>query len=416
MTPSHRSERVGISSIFGVHGAVAGTFAARIPAISEHLHLTPGMLGIALFMPAVGSLSLMPFTGRLIHRVGGRAATRLLLAAWCLALALPAMAPNLLVLCVVLALFGAMGGTTDIAMNAQGSSLEQRAGRSIMSSLHGMWSVGGFVAAGIAALAALAGVGAVTHLTVMALVLLAVGQGACTLLAPPAPGELTSVETPKLGLPSPAVLGIGAIAFCAVFGEIGGADWSAVYMRRVLHSANATAAVAYTVFALAMAASRLTGDRVVNRFGATRTVRWSALAGVVGGVLIVATRVEVVTVIGFGLLGVGVAVVVPLAFAAAGRIGGEGSAPDEAGAPAQAGASAQAGAPSQAGAGNAIAGVATIAYGAGLGAPAAIGGIATLTSLPVAFAVVTALVGIVAVTARRVSAKSARSAAVAATV
>ena len=91
--------------------------------------------------------------------------------------------------------------------------------------------------------------------------------------------------------------GVDGIARKKMFGEIAGSDWCAVYMRRVMHSANATAAATYTVFALAMATSRLTGDRVINRFGATRTVRWSALAGVVGGVLIVTVRSEPVVVL-----------------------------------------------------------------------------------------------------------------------
>jgi hypothetical protein len=71
---SFRVNRVAVGTIFAVHGAVGGTFATRIPAIAEHLHLTPGSLGIALFMPGIGSMALMPTTGRLIHALGSRAA------------------------------------------------------------------------------------------------------------------------------------------------------------------------------------------------------------------------------------------------------------------------------------------------------------------------------------------------------
>src|SRR5215467_4137998 len=235
-----RRQRWAIATIFAVHGAVAGTFATRIPAIAEHLHLGPGALGLALVMPAAGSLSMMPLTGRLIHRVGTRTATRLLIAVFCAALALPALAPSLPVLCLAMVCLGAAAGTSDIAMNAEGSALEQRMGTSIMSSLHGMWSVGGFVAAGIGTAAARADVDARLHLAAMALLLLMVGQIAGVALPADAvhgdgePAAGGDTERPRFGLPSGVVLVIGLVAFCAVFAEAAGADWAAVYMRDML--------------------------------------------------------------------------------------------------------------------------------------------------------------------------------------
>jgi MFS family permease len=393
-----RTQRIAVSGIFAVHGAVMGTFSTRIPAIAEHLHLSPGLLGAALFAPSVGSLSLMPFTGRLIHRLGGKAATHVLLGAWCVALVLPAFAPNLAALCVALFVFGASAGMADIAMNAEGVALDQRMGKSVMSSLHGMWSVGGFAAAGIGALAAHRDVGVHTHFAAMAIVLFVLGQFACRLLPPvpaaqPASAPVADAQTPRaprFGFPTGAVLVIALVAFCAVFAEVAGSDWCAVYLRDVLGAGHATAALGYGIFAFAMALCRLTGDRVVRRLGAATTVRFSAACGAVGGVLIVAAINDPVTMFGFGLMGVGIAVVVPLGFAAAGRIANHRTSGVE-GQDGGEGAGARTG--------NAIAGVATIAYGAGLAAPGAIGGIATLTSLRVSFILVTVLIAVVALAA-----------------
>src|SRR3954471_7480395 len=170
-----RQARVSVAAVFAVHGAVAGAFATRIPWIQEHLQASPGQLGLALLAPAVGSFLMMPIASRLIHRFGGRTSTRLLLALWCLALSLPALAPNLPVLFAVLLIFGAAGGMCDVAMNAQGVEVEQHLGRSIMSGLHGMWSVGTLVGAGLGALAAQSEIDARVHLTVMAVALLALG-------------------------------------------------------------------------------------------------------------------------------------------------------------------------------------------------------------------------------------------------
>jgi MFS family permease len=116
---------------------------------------------------------------------------------------------------------------------------------------------------------------------------------------------------------------------------------------------------------LAMTAGRLTGDWVVRRIGPVACVRYGGLTACAGGVLVLVSRAPVPAVVGFALVGIGVAVVVPLVFAAAGR--------------------------AEANPGHAIAAVATIAYGSGLAAPGIIGGIAHLFSLPVAFGVVTAL-------------------------
>jgi MFS family permease len=153
------------------------------------------------------------------------------------------------------------------------------------------------------------------------------------------------------------------------------ADWCAVYLRQVTNAGAGLAAASYTLFALTMAVGRISGDLVVRRFGAVRTVRASGVVAVLGGLLVVLARAPAAAMIGFALYGLGVAVVVPLTFAAAGHAG-----PHSA---------------------HAIAGVATVSYGAGLAAPAAVGGIASLTSLPGSFAVITALAAMISVGAGR---------------
>ncbi|MEU0294568.1 MFS transporter, partial [Streptomyces microflavus] len=170
---------------------------------------------------------------------------------------------------------------------------------------------------------------------------------------------------PRFTLPPRSALIIGAVGFCAVFAEGASLDWSAVYLRDILGSSDGVAAASTTAFALTMAVARLAGDRIVDRFGAVRTVRAGGVLATTGGLLVVFSPAPAAAMCGFGLLGLGVAVVVPLAFAAAGRSGPN---------------------PSQA-----IAGVATITYTSGLIAPSAIGSLAEATSLVVSFGVVTVL-------------------------
>ncbi|RKT54863.1 MFS transporter [Saccharothrix australiensis] len=359
-----RTARIAVAAVFCVHGAVLGSFATRVPWIQDHTAIGAGQLGLALAFPAIGSALAMPFAARIGHRFGARNALRGLLALWTLALVLPTLAPNLPTLCVALFAFGAASGMSDVTMNALGVEVERGLGRSIMSGLHGMWSVGALLGSAAGTLAAHLSVSAALHHPVAAVVLTAAGLAACQGVPDVRP-EQDEEPPPRFALPPKSALLIGAIGFCAVFAEGASLDWSAVYLRDILDTSPGLAAASTTGFTLTMVVARIAGDAVVNRFGAARTVRAGGLVAAAGGVLVVAAPQPLVAICGFGLLGLGIAVVVPLAFAAAGH--GQDN-------------------PSRA-----IAGVATITYTSGLVAPSLIGAIAQATSLSVSFMVVTAL-------------------------
>ncbi|MDV9191118.1 MFS transporter [Streptomyces sp. SR27] len=359
-----RRARFAVAAVFCVHGAVTGSFATRIPWIQEHAGVSAGQLGLALAFPALGASLAMPLAGAVSHRFGARTALRGLLALWTLALTLPSLAPNIWGLCGALFVYGATAGMSDVAMNALGVETENRLGRSIMSSLHGMWSAGALIGSAAGTVAAHLGGDARIHHLIAALVLTALGllfcQGVLDIHSTP-----DEEPPPRFSLPPKSALIIGAVGFCAVFAEGASLDWSAVYLRDELGGSAGVAAASTTAFALTMTVARLAGDRVVDRFGAVRTVRVGGAVATLGGVMVVLAPHAAVAMAGFGLIGLGVAVVVPLAFAAAGRSGPN---------------------PSQA-----IAGVATITYTSGLIAPSAIGGIADATSLVLSFGLVTLL-------------------------
>jgi len=370
-TPAKRAH-AAVAAVFAVHGAIAGSFATRIPWTQEHLTLSTGRLGFALAFAAVGASAAMPLAARISHRFGMRTALRGLVALYCLSLALPALAPGLPWLCAATFCFGASAGMTDVVMNAAGVEVEERLGRSVMSGLHGMWSVGTLLASVVGVAAAHADLDARVHLAVMGAVLVPAGLFACAGVPDVRPGAGSGagggavVEAPpRFALPPRSALAIGAIGFCGVFAEGASVDWSGVYLRDVVNASHAVAAASYTALACTMAAARLLGDPVVRRFGPVRTVRAGGVLATAGGLLVVTALSQPAVIAGFALIGVGIAVVVPLCFAAAGRSGP---------APAQA-----------------IAGVATITYTSGLVAPAAMGTIAQATSLTVSFGLVTLL-------------------------
>jgi MFS family permease len=368
--PSARRDRIAISLVFAVHGTVTGSYAARLPWIAEHVHATPGVLGAAMITPTVGALLAMPLTGRLVHRLGGRAAMRLLLMLWTAALAIPALMPDVGWLAAGLFGYGAAAGVADVLMNGQAVRIEQRAGKSIMAGLHGMWSVGGIVGALLGALCAGAGISALPEFLVAALVLTVIGLVATGLLPSDAHyagagGAEEQIRPPRFALPTKAVLGLGVVGFCAVFAEGSGTNWSAVYLTSVTHASAAVGAYCVTGFAATMALGRLTGDAVVRRFGPVWTVRFGGALAVLGAAAIVAARNPWLGIAGFAAMGLGIATGVPLCIAAAGRATKDSD--------------------------TAVAGISSITYASGLLAGPSVGALGSAVSLPFAFGLVALL-------------------------
>jgi predicted MFS family arabinose efflux permease len=346
-TPEVRSARRATAIVFAVHGCVTGSFAARVPWVAAHVGVDVGHLGLALLMPGIGATVAMPFTGRLAHRYSFRALVAATIVAWCGCLVLPSLPTSLALLCAVLLVFGGCAGVADMAMNAQGALVEKRFGRSVMSSFHGFWSAGVLTGSAASALASHGGLDTRVQFALTTAVLATVGALSARRLLDDDQAE-EEAAPPAFALPTRPVLLIGLVGLCGVFSEQAGTEWSALFIKRQLGGSASTAALAVSCFAVAMAAVRLAGDRVVQRLGPVTTTRASAV-------------------------GIGVALVVPLVFAAAGRIGPH---------PARS-----------------IAGVAGVAYGSGLIAPGVIGGIASASSLTTAFGVVAGLVAVMGLAA-----------------
>jgi len=369
-----RAARWSVSAVFAVHGAVAGTFAARVPWLADHVGVEVGGLGVALLMPGIGAVLATLLSGRLVHRHDHRTLVRATLPLWCGSLALPALPSSLAWLCPALIVFGATSGFADVAMNAQAVLVEKRYGRSVMSSVHGCWSTGVLLGSGVSAAAERTHLDARIHFCVAGVVLALCGQLATRRLLPHRP-EPEVEEPPAFAIPSRALLVIGLVGLCAVFAESASQDWSAVFVHTRLGEPTSIAALAVSTFACCMAVARILGDQLVHRVGPVTAVRLCALCATLGGLVVVLSRDVVVVIAGFGLLGVGVSIVVPLVFAAAGRAGGDHP-------------------------GHGLAAVASLSYGAGLVVPGVVGGIAHLTSLAVSFGVVTVLTVVMGLGAR----------------
>ena len=362
---------------FFLNGTVFGVWATQIPLLKNRLDLSPAVLGAALLCLAVGALTAMIASGPLLGRLGSAPVTRVTALLFAGLLPLPSLVPDVATLCIVLALFGASGGTMDVAMNAQGALVERRMGRPIMSSLHGMWSLGGLVGAGLGGLLLpLMPAAAQAGLVSAGLLALFLAMQGRFLPDRNAGGG-------GLVLPDRKTLLLGLLAAMAFMGEGAILDWSAIHLRDDLGAPASIAGMGFGVFCAAMAAGRFSGDRLRHRFGGATLMRAGGLLATagLGCVLaggIVAGGAPVLAMVGFGLTGIGLSNIVPVLFSTAGSV--DSGHPD-----------------------HAVAAVSTMGYAGVLAGPPLVGFIAEATSLATAFAMIALLaLGMAAAAARAV--------------
>jgi predicted MFS family arabinose efflux permease len=311
------SPRLATFLVFSVNGAMMGTWVAHIPWLQDHLGISRATLGFCLLCMAVGAVVSMPLTGLIIDRRPSASVARWSTLVFCLMLPLPLLATGPAMLAAILFVFGASNGAMDVAMNAHGVAVQERLGRPVMSSFHGGWSVGGFVAAGVVAVAAAAGLDPRLESLIVGVCLWLLSLWITQRLGT---GSSHSPAGHGFALPTRPVLLIGALCFLVMLAEGAIGDWSGIYLRHNTGASTAAAAVAFTGFSLGMAVARLGGDFVNARIGAGRLLRsGTALVAVaLGGVVLIGQTVP--AVIGLVLCGLGIANAVPLLFSAAGQI------------------------------------------------------------------------------------------------
>ena len=362
------AHRIAVGVLFLILGGAVGSWVTRIPEVQAALGLGDAALGLALLMSAIGALVAMPAAGRAAHRVGTRRLAVGAAAAMCALLPLIPLAASRWALMAALGAYGAATGVLGVAINALAVHVEGRIGRPILSSFHGVFSLGMLAgSAGAAALAAL-DVGPAASLAGAAALLLAALLGATTRLpeapAGPRPGGR--------GRPRRGLVLLGGLAFFGLVGEGAMADWSAVYLRQSLAAPAWVAALGFAGYSLGMTAARFLGDHLSRAAGDPALLRGGAglAAAGLGGAL--AVRHPAAAIAGFGLVGAGLANVIPVLYRAAARV--PGVAP--------------------------VAGIATtstVGYLGFLAGPPVIGAVADTTSLSAALALVAGAIALVAV-------------------
>lgn len=316
---------LAVGLTFAVDSTMFGSWVTHIPRVKTQLGLNDAELGLALFGMPIGLLVMNPLSATLIGRFGLARTTVWATVLTAVAFALPAWMPGRWSLMFALAVVGMHGALLNVAMNTCATNLENREKIFIMSSCHGMWSLGGMVGSGVSALVIAQGIGPKVHLTTLGLLL---AVFALLVLRPriyAIPGSHQTGGTGgglRLAMPNRDLLQMIFVGFCAHLGEGVAFDWSAVYLRDALGAPEQIAALAFTCFSLTMMAMRFVGDVLIPRFGERNLLLAGALFTAFALLVSMLATGPAVGIVGFLCLGAGVALGAPILYNAASRLPG----------------------------------------------------------------------------------------------
>jgi MFS family permease len=363
--------RLAVTLFFAANGIAISSFIARVPDVQAGLGISKATLGLVLGSLSAGVVAGLVVAGWAVDRTGSRRVTLFGAATGVSVLSVIGLAPGPLPLALGLFMTGAGLSSMDVGMNAQAVGVERAYSRSIMVGFHGAWSVGALFGASSGALATYLRAPVVLHLAVVALLL-----GVIVLAA--APGlrisDRTSERTgPRFAWPRGALFPLALVAFAAALGEGTAGEWSGIHLRETVAVDPARSGWGYVVYTGSTLAVRLVGDRIVHRLGAARVIIGGGWAAAAGFLLVAFVPTLPAALVGFALVGGGLAVTVPLAFSAAGRVSDT--------------------------PGRGVAAVASVGYLAFLVGPPIIGTVSETAGLPITFAGVGILV--LALTTRR---------------
>ena len=316
--------RVSVSAMFFISGLCFASWASRIPAIKQYLHLSEAALGGVLLAIPSGLMCSLPFIGWIIPKIGSRKLLIISITLYGILLVCIGTAQDVFQLVAWLFCYGFVGNAANIAFNTQAVAAERLYSKPIMATFHGIWSIAGFIGAGIAIFMIGNHIIPLHHF-IFILILMVTGTIITARNLTDDSGNLQSGDTPvvlsireRLRLMSP-LLKLGIIAFCSMICEGAMVDWSGVYFKNVINAQAGWIGAGYFAFMSTMAAGRFIADRFAGKYGLKRTLQLSGLLTATGLLISVLFPQLFPSLFGFMLVGAGVSSVVPMIYSSAGK-------------------------------------------------------------------------------------------------
>lgn len=314
-----RRARIATAISFFLNGLGNGTFVSRIPDLKNQFHISNSTLGVSLFFGSAGVLSSLQLAGRLCARYGSGPTTRTL--NFLLIIAPPLVGVNFGLVWFWIALFmhGFFAAAQDVAMNAQASTLENNSSKRVMSGFHALWSLGAFSGGALGGLAIQLKIKPFTNFCLTATTVLIISilinkmflKGEIDLHALE---ERAKSKRPKI------FIILGLLGLCGAIGEGAASDWGGVLIRDTWHAKGFLVSLPFVLFCSTMVGGRLSGDFLAHKFGTKNLITFAGLVagiGLASGLLIGGV---IGTLFAWLTLGIGLSVVIPMMFSAAGSI------------------------------------------------------------------------------------------------
>jgi MFS family permease len=303
-------------------GFLFGNWATMIPYIKYKFDLTDSTLGLVLLSMPIGCLASNYLAALAVKQFGMREVTTLSMILLSLCYIIPFVSNLLIFVPIGLVLAGISVSLLNIAMNMTASELEKSARIYIMSTCHGMFSLGLMLGSMMRGFTEMYQLSASTHMFMMCgltiICALSVGRTILNIKIVPAVAQ-EDQEKMKLTLPKGALLVMVIISLCTNMTEGCMAEWATLYMRDIVHCLDGELGLGLTAYSGLMAAGRFTGDSLIPRYGKNNILSWGALISCCGFVLAILFPTLLVVVIGFGMIGLGVSLGSPILYASAAR-------------------------------------------------------------------------------------------------
>lgn len=304
-----------IGLVFTCNSLLFGSWITRIPSIKDAIMLSEAELGLALLGAPIGSLLIMPLSGWIISKLEVGKTTLISGLLHTFSLVLISIANSFWTFTFALVYYGFINALMNISMNAAVASIEKSMKKPIMSTCHGMWSIGAMLGSMAGSLTLGLELGTSSHLigAGMAVALLLLGLSGTLFRLK----ESKNVEDKVFALPKGGLLLLAVLAFCILLSEGAIADWSAIYMRDIIQSDPYLVGFAYAGFALLMAVGRLSGDALIPILGKKKLVFYGGLVSTFGLLLAILSHSALLAILGFSLTGLGFSCIVPVLFISA---------------------------------------------------------------------------------------------------
>ncbi len=316
-------KRMAVAAYYFVPGVVFASWASRIPDVKHLLHLSNGQLGTVLFAIPTGQLLMMAFSGILVSKFGSKKMLVLSEVLYALVLFCIGNCGAVFHLILSLVAFGMMANLMNIATNTQACLVEKMYGRNIMSSFHGLWSLGGFAGGIIGALFANTIFSVGVHFGVILLISMLIVSVGFRFLVNDELAKAEEEDVPKFSFRTidPVLFLLGLMGFAGMFCEGTVYDWSSVYFSSVIKPDEAFIRAGYVAGMGAMTLGRFLADGFVTKYGPSRVLKICGTLIVVGLWLAAALPYLVPATLGFLLVGFGISSSVPVCYSIAGKLG-----------------------------------------------------------------------------------------------